>query len=410
MKLADYFWILLFLLGITVILVFTVAFRTFVMGVQSSHIYLYMLLFLAVFCVMTLVAWIQVGEKRSSDVVLLLFYYVFSVVFSLCLMSVAEPLLGVNLLSSYEAFENHINVLIHSLNAPLALHIPHSLLAVVLSLLLGALPPLMVSSAFRYSQLQLQRRTTPLSLLTTHLPLLILLLSCRPFLNALEGRQIGSFILTADLWWSFRALLVFLWILCRVLAFRPLLQQYLNEGAGTAIRDSIAASMIDALRAARYNPGSDMGKVKYPNAMYYIPNWVFAVAVQLCVPVVLLGALFTLSVCLGDGAEGVWLAGEMTRVGLPLHPFAVKPSWIVARCAEVVEKAFPGVELASLRLLTPELLRDGSAFVFVFCFATYYFLQCVGHVYWRNQSVLGVCYIPELFASGHCQHMQGEQH
>ena len=168
--------------------------------------------------------------------------------------------------------------------------------------------------------------------------------------------------------------------------------------------------MIDALRAARYNPGSDMGKVKYPNAMYYIPNWVFAVAVQLCVPVVLLGALFTLSLCLGDGAEGVWLAGELTRVGLPLHPFAVKPSWIMARCAEVVEKAFPGVELASLRLLTPELLRDGSAFVFVFCFATYYFLQCVGHVYWRNQSVLGVCYIPELFASGHCQHMQGEQH
>ena len=136
MKLADYFWILLILLGITVILVFTVAFRTFVMGVQSSHIYLYMLLFLVVFCVMTLVAWIQVGEKRSSDVVLLLFYYVFSVVFSLCLMSVAEPLLGVNLLSSYEAFENHINALIRSLNAPLALHIPHSLLAVVLSLLL----------------------------------------------------------------------------------------------------------------------------------------------------------------------------------------------------------------------------------------------------------------------------------
>ena len=379
------------------ILVCTVAFRTFVMGVQSSHIYLYMLLFLSIFCIMTLIAWIQVGEKRSSDVILLVFYYIFSVVFSLCLMSVAEPLLGLNLLSSYEAFESHINSLIRSLNAPLSIHVPQSLLAVVISLLLGALPPLMVSSAFRYSQLQLQRRTTLLSLLTTHLPLLILLMSCHPFLNALEGRQFGSFILTADVWWSIRAFLFFLWVLCRILAFRPLLQQYLDEGAGKAIRDSIASSMIDAIHTARYNPGTAMGKVKYPNAMYYIPNWIFAVAIQLCVPVVLLGCLFTLSLCLGDNGEGSFLAGELQRVGLPLHPFTAKASWIVKQCADIVKKAFPGVDLTAVRLLTPELLRDVSSFVFVFGITTYYFLQCVGHVYWKNQSVFSVCSLP------HCQ-------
>lgn len=403
LKLADYFWCLVFLLGVTVILVCTVVVRTFVIGVQSSRLYLYTLLLLFIFCIMCLIAWIQVGEKRSSDLILLVFYFIFSVVFSLCLMSVAEPLLGIRLLSSYEAFENHVNSLLQSVNVPLTVHISHSLLAVLLSLVLAVLPPLMVSSAFRFSQLQLQRRWYSLpasvtcrsivSFLATHLPLIIIVMSCLPFLNTVEGKIVGSVVITSDLWWTVRATLFFLWIVCRILCFRPLLQQYLNEGAGKRIRDAISASMIDAIHENRYHPGSEMGKVKFPNAMYYVPNWIFAVAIQLCVPVVVVGCVFTLSMCLGERGEYAWVATELQRVGLPLHALRAKPSAIQSGCAEIVKKAFPALDLASLRVMTPELLSDLSSFVFVFVLSTYYFLQCMGHLYWKNQSYCCVCSI-----------------
>ena len=72
----------------------------------------------------------------------------------------------------------------------------------------------------------------------------------------------------------------------------------MNEGKGTAICDAISASMIDSIHTSRYKPGASIQPVKYPNTMYYIPNWIFAIAIQLCVPVIMIGILFTLSLAL----------------------------------------------------------------------------------------------------------------
>lgn len=75
---------------------------------------------------------------------------------------------------------------------------------------------------------------------------------------------------------------------------------YLNEGKGNKICDSIGASMIDSIRNSRYNPGSEQKPIKYPNALYYIPNWIFAIAIQLCVPVIMIGIIYTLSIVIAN--------------------------------------------------------------------------------------------------------------
>lgn len=73
---------------------------------------------------------------------------------------------------------------------------------------------------------------------------------------------------------------------------------YLDEGKGSAIQDAISSSIIDSIHTSRYKPGAAIPPVKYPNAMYYVPNWIFAIAIQYSVPVIMIGILFTLSLTL----------------------------------------------------------------------------------------------------------------
>ena len=74
----------------------------------------------------------------------------------------------------------------------------------------------------------------------------------------------------------------------------------MDEGKGKVIRDYIANSMIENLGYCRYHPGGEMKAIRYPNTMYYIPNWIFAIAIQLCCPVIIIGALFTLGITVYD--------------------------------------------------------------------------------------------------------------
>lgn len=154
----DYFWTILFLLGISVILVCTVFIRTFVLGSISSGMYRYVLIFLISFCIMSLINWIKIGDKGESDSILLLFYFLFSVIFCLCLMSISKPLLGIDLYSSYKELQSHIHSLLSNLGITLPLALPKDILAAVLALLMGCLPPLFMSCGFRYAQLYLRSK------------------------------------------------------------------------------------------------------------------------------------------------------------------------------------------------------------------------------------------------------------
>ena len=89
-----------------------------------------------------------------------------------------------------------------------------------------------------------------------------------------------------------------------MIEFRPLLQTYLNGGNGAAIRDAISTSMIESIRSSRYNPGSTPGKPRFPNAMYYIPNTIFSVSLQLVIPVVLIMSFLGLSISSEYDVEG----------------------------------------------------------------------------------------------------------
>ena len=60
--------------------------------------------------------------------------------------------------------------------------------------------------------------------------------------------------------------------------------------------------MIESLGHCRYHPGCEMKSIRYPNTMYYIPNWIFAIAIQLCCPVIIIGALFTLGITVYDSS------------------------------------------------------------------------------------------------------------
>lgn len=156
--LYDYFWTILFLLGTSIILVGVVFIRTFIIGVPSSNVFHYVLVFLFTFCIMSLIAWIRIGEKRSSDVALLLFFFIFSVIYCLCLMSISKQLLGIDLYTSYKELESHIISSLSSIGIHFHPIIPKDLLAAILAVLIGCIPPLFVSCGFRYAQLQLQRK------------------------------------------------------------------------------------------------------------------------------------------------------------------------------------------------------------------------------------------------------------
>ena len=200
--LYDYFWTIIFILGTSVVLVSVVFIRTFILGYPSSHIYYYVLLFLFIFCILSLLAWMNVGEKRNSDTLLLLFYFVFSVVYCLCLMSVSKVLLQIDLYSAYKEMEAHFFSLLSSFHISFQFALPKNLLAAVLAILIGCIPPLLVSCAFRYAQLHLHskyflteefHRRSLLSFLSFHLPLIILLLSCPSLiLSKIEGTMIGG--------------------------------------------------------------------------------------------------------------------------------------------------------------------------------------------------------------------------
>lgn len=120
--------------------------------------------------------------------------------------------------------------------------------------------------------------------------------------------------ISSGLWWTVRGLLACLWCIFRMLEFRPLLQTYLNGGSGGAVRDAISTSMVEAIRSARYNPGSTPGKPRFPNAMYYVPNGIFTVCLQLVLPVVMILSLVGLSVSSeNDNDDGV--LGFLLSVG-----------------------------------------------------------------------------------------------
>ena len=89
-----------------------------------------------------------------------------------------------------------------------------------------------------------------------------------------------------------------------MIEFRPLLQTYLNGGCSTIVRDSIETSMIESIRASRYKPGTKPAAPKFPAGMYQIPKYIFVVALQLVIPVVLVVSLLVMSIGM-EHEEGV---------------------------------------------------------------------------------------------------------
>ena len=166
--------------------------RTFILGTISSGIFQYLLLFLVTFCIMALVAWIQAGEKSNYDISLLLFYFVFSVIFCLCLMSISKPLLGIDLYSSYQEVQTRFSSVLSSLGIHFHISLPKDILAAALALFIGSFPPLLMSSSFRYAKLQLDSHFgihKPLSFLSFHLLLFVIYMSIPKIsIDKLEGK------------------------------------------------------------------------------------------------------------------------------------------------------------------------------------------------------------------------------
>lgn len=134
---------------------------------------------------------------------------------------------------------------------------------------------------------------------------------------------------------------MFAWISLRILLFRNELQVFLNLGKSREIRDRIAAGMIDAIHQNRGNPGTDMGKIRFPNAMYAIGQQIFEVCLQLCIPVILVGCLFAGMECLRGDGVGDWVRNRLSVWGLPLFEGAKSTSRLLAMSLEIVHRAFP---------------------------------------------------------------------
>ena len=103
--------------------------------------------------------------------------------------------------------------------------------------------------------------------------------------------------------------------------------------------------MIEAIRNTRYHPGTEKGKPRFPNVMYYIPNGIFQVALQLVIPVVLVTASVVITVGLEkEGGVRDCLLVFLGRFGLPLHNETERPSMLHHLATEWLRKKMPGRE------------------------------------------------------------------
>ena len=333
-----------------------VAVRSFVFGYASSHLYFYPLLLLFLFCFICLYTLVQNGEKNEASMAQLLFYYIFSLIFCLCLLSVSSRLLDADLLSSWRYLEDHFSSVLAHMGVHFHFSLQKDLLSIVFSLLMAVVPVFLVMCAFRYGMLEEFGKKSFLSELTTHLPLLIIWMSVPSIgLDRLEGKTIGGFMchiafvvirsITSDLWWSVRAFLVYFWIFLRAVMFRREVQTYLDLGKSREVRNHIETSMINAIQKNRANPGTEMDKIRFPNAMYTLVQQVFEVCIQLIVPPVVVGCVFTGLLCLKDQGVYNWVLYMIRPLGLPWHHFESYKSRLMEMCMSIVNRAFPSKSL-----------------------------------------------------------------
>lgn len=99
--------------------------------------------------------------------------------------------------------------------------------------------------------------------------------------------------------------------------------------------------MIDAIHRNRGNPGADMGKIRFPNAMFAIGQQIFEVCLQLSIPAVLVGCVFAGMECLRADGVGDWVRNRLSGWGLPLFEGAKSTSRLLEMSLEVVHRAFP---------------------------------------------------------------------
>ena len=187
----DYFWCLVFLLGISVILMCVVCVRTFVFGYPSSHIYLSILFLDILFCMFSLWNHFSSSKKDPNEFILLLFYYVFAVVYALCLLSLPATFLGVDFSAIISSVNSKIASFFAHFSLPLHFHFSPSILAISFAAFFAILPPLLVEPSFRFAQLELRRGVSFSGFLASHLPLIIIVMSLPGILlRYLDGRFI----------------------------------------------------------------------------------------------------------------------------------------------------------------------------------------------------------------------------
>ena len=202
-KLPDYnsFWCLMYLLGVVVVVMCVVCFRSLILGYPSGRLYPYALIFLFVYCVLTVWSHISSSKKNSNELMLMFFYFVFAVVFSLCLMNLRPSVIGVDLLAMLSTLRSRFQSLVSfvglggkglfsRLHNHIPIHIPTSVIGFVVALLLGLLPPLLVESAFRFAQLELRKGLSVNGLLSSHLLGGVCVMSIPGVLGLVEGKMI----------------------------------------------------------------------------------------------------------------------------------------------------------------------------------------------------------------------------
>lgn len=187
----DYFWCLVFLLGISVVMMSVVCIRTFVLGYPSSHIYLSILFLDMFFCMFSLWNHFSSSKKEPNELILLLFYYVFAVVYALCLLSLPSTILGVDFPAIISSVNSQIASFFARFSIPLHFRLSPSILAISLAAFFAIFPPLLVEPSFRFAQLQLRRGVSFSGVLASHLPLAIIVMSLPGLaLRHLDGRFI----------------------------------------------------------------------------------------------------------------------------------------------------------------------------------------------------------------------------
>lgn len=178
------------------IVMVVVCIRSFIFGYPSSHLYMYALLLMCGFCLMSLWNHIQESSKQSDEWLLLFFYFVFAFIFALCLLCLPPSVLSVSFQDSLSHIQSHISSLLSQFGIHSLFSIPSSLLAVAFALLLALIPPLLVESAFRFAQLELRKGWSFTGILASHLPLIILLFSMPGLtLAPYEGKMVHGVLL-----------------------------------------------------------------------------------------------------------------------------------------------------------------------------------------------------------------------